>query len=194
MRCGTTRCCGSNLLSVFDKRLVRIAIEPALAGLPRRDHRMRALPGVLAGVLVRRGVAAKRHAARLTGAKVHPVRADPDALLTFALLGQFDILDLLEMRARRGFHRSTSVPAPSGSIPRAWRRLRTSSSGTPSARRPGFGRCELLRREERTRSTPCRRSTRPRAGPSPPWVRAARAPRTRRRRRPAATCRARIRG
>src|SRR5438034_5879948 len=156
-----------NWLSILYVRLVLVAIEPALAGLGRRDHGVGARLRVLARVFVRRGIAAERPAAALTGAEVHPFGSDADALLAFTFLGQFHILDLLEMGARRGFHRSTSVPAPSGSIPPAWRRIRTSCSGTTSGPRRDSGHCEPPHRGENTRTNPCR-STQPRAGSSPP--------------------------
>ena len=54
---------------------------------------------VLACVLVWRAVAAKCRAARLTGAQMHPVRTDLDALFAFTALRVLDRLDRVKMRA-----------------------------------------------------------------------------------------------
>ena len=45
---------------------------------------------VFAGVLVWRTVATQCDAALLTGAQMHPLRADLHALRTFAMIGVFD--------------------------------------------------------------------------------------------------------
>src|SRR4051794_6410701 len=68
-------------LSVLSKSLIDEAVEPALAGFGRRDHWMMRAAGVLAGVPVRRRIAAQRDAAGLTGAQMHPAAADFHALL-----------------------------------------------------------------------------------------------------------------
>src|SRR4249919_730729 len=73
--------------------IVGVAVEPALAWLRRRDHRMLAAARVLAGVTVRRRVATERDATTLAGAQMHPIRADGDALLALQLLGMLDDFD-----------------------------------------------------------------------------------------------------
>lgn len=45
---------------------------------------------MFAGVPVRRAIAAERHAARLAGAQMNPVRADLHAFFTFASLRLLD--------------------------------------------------------------------------------------------------------
>src|SRR5438445_2192397 len=52
--------------SIFAKRVVRIAIQPALARLRRSDDRMLRRVRVFAGVPIRRAVATKRDATCLT--------------------------------------------------------------------------------------------------------------------------------
>jgi hypothetical protein len=79
-------------MSVRDKILVGITIEPALARLRGRDHRMSARARMFAGVLVRRAIATERYPTSLTGSQMEPVTADFDALGTFT-------------PARRLFHR-----------------------------------------------------------------------------------------
>ncbi len=53
--------------SILHKRVIRVAIEPALAALGRGDHRVAARAGVVARMLVGRAVAAEGGAARLAG-------------------------------------------------------------------------------------------------------------------------------
>ena len=76
--------------SVFRKRVVRIAIEPALARLRRCDNRMPRRARVLRRVTVGRVVAAMRATALLTGTEMNPGSADLDALLA---LPSFWVLD-----------------------------------------------------------------------------------------------------
>src|SRR5881392_3381018 len=76
--------------SVIGKRVVRIAIEPALTRLRRCDHRMPGRASVLRRVTVGRVVAAMRATALLTGTEVNPGSADLDALLA---LPSFWVLD-----------------------------------------------------------------------------------------------------
>jgi hypothetical protein len=75
---------------IFAERVVAVAVEPALAGLGRRNHRMAGGVRVFAGVLVRRAVAAERNAAFLAGAQMYPVVADLHALRAFAAFRLFD--------------------------------------------------------------------------------------------------------
>ena len=60
--------------------------------------------GVLAGVPVRRAVAAKRDAALLAGAQMNPFVADLHALRAFAALRIFDRCDRVEMRTTAVSH------------------------------------------------------------------------------------------
>ena len=76
--------------SVIGKRVVRIAIEPALARLRRCDNRMPRRARVLRRVPVRRVVATMRATAFLTGAKMNPGSSDLDALLAFPSFGVLD--------------------------------------------------------------------------------------------------------
>ena len=59
--------------SIFQKRVVRIAVQPALSGLRGCYDRMRGGVRVFASVPIRRTVAAERHATCLAGSQVHPV-------------------------------------------------------------------------------------------------------------------------
>ena len=61
---------------------------------------MGAGPRVFAGMPVRRGVAAERHATRLAGSKVQPLRANLDAFLTGALTRLLDLLNGFDVGAR----------------------------------------------------------------------------------------------
>ena len=76
--------------SVFGKRLVRIAVEPALTRLRRCNNRMPRRARVLRRVSVGRVVATMRAAAFLTGAKMNPCAANLDALLAFPSLWVLD--------------------------------------------------------------------------------------------------------
>ena len=76
--------------SVIGKRVVRIAIEPALTRLRRCDNRMPRRASVLRRVTVGRVVAAMRATALLTGTEMNPCSADLDALLA---LPSFWVLD-----------------------------------------------------------------------------------------------------
>src|SRR5437773_144397 len=67
--------------SVFGKRVVRIAIKPALTRLRRCDNRMPRRASVLRRVTIGRVVAAMRATALLTGTEMNPGSADLDALL-----------------------------------------------------------------------------------------------------------------
>jgi hypothetical protein len=84
LRQGTRQCL------IFAEGVVGVAVEPALAGLRRRNHWMARGVRVFAGVLVRRAVAAERNAAFLAGAQMNPVVADLDALRAFAAFRLFD--------------------------------------------------------------------------------------------------------
>lgn len=133
---------------VFAKRLVRIAVQPALAWLRRSDHRVPGLPSVLTRMMVRRTVATKGHAAFLARAQVNPVTADLDALGTFANLRLLDGIDGIEMtttaighnyflllvEARRMWIPATAIPpSPTAAAHRFTDPERTS----PAAKIPG---------------------------------------------------------
>jgi hypothetical protein len=75
---------------VFGKRVVRITVQPMLAGLRGSDDRMTTRTRVLACVPVWRAVAAERNSAFLAGPQMHPVVADLDAFFAFAALRVFD--------------------------------------------------------------------------------------------------------
>lgn len=85
--------------SVFSERVVRIAVQPSFPVFAGRDHRMSGGTRVLAGVLVRRAVAATRPAALLTGAQMNPLRTYLDAVLTLLPFGVLDVVDALDVLA-----------------------------------------------------------------------------------------------
>jgi hypothetical protein len=58
--------------SILGEHLVGVTVKPPFARLRRGDDRMTGGLRVSCGVAVRRGIAAQRHTARLTGAKVDP--------------------------------------------------------------------------------------------------------------------------
>ena len=60
------------LASIFREGGVRIAIEPALVRLGRRNNGMSARMSVFAGVAIWRTIAAQRYAAGLTRAQMDP--------------------------------------------------------------------------------------------------------------------------
>ena len=78
------------LSSIFGKCFVRIAVQPAFARLRGCDDRMPTCVRVFAGVTIWRAVAAERHAARLAGAQMNPVRTGLHAFLAFAALRLFN--------------------------------------------------------------------------------------------------------
>jgi hypothetical protein len=65
---------------------------------------MAACVRVFTGVTIWRTVTAERHAARLAGAQMDPVRTDLHAFFAFAPLRLFNGPDCLEMRAALGRH------------------------------------------------------------------------------------------
>ncbi len=75
---------------IFAKRLVRIAVQPALGRLRRRDDRMSTRARVLGCVAVWRAVAAERYAACLTRAQMYPGRTDLHAFFAFATMRLLD--------------------------------------------------------------------------------------------------------
>src|SRR5438876_8623938 len=92
----------SREFSVFRERIVGIAIEPALAYFRRRDDRMSAGAGVLAGVAIRGRVATEGGAAALAGAQVDPGGVDLDALVTLAAARLPDVANRLDVRTGGG--------------------------------------------------------------------------------------------
>src|SRR5207237_8819151 len=87
--------------SVLRERVVRKAIEPALAGFGRGHDGMTARPRVLARVAVGRIVAAVRVAALLARPQVHPVRANLHAVVAFPPLRVLDGGNRRDVPARR---------------------------------------------------------------------------------------------
>jgi len=83
---------------IFAKRVVWIAIQPALARLRRRNHRMLRRARVFARVTIRRAVAAKSHATYLARPQMYPSCADFHAFFAFAALRLLDGFDRIEMR------------------------------------------------------------------------------------------------
>ena len=73
---------------------------------------MLARPGVFAGMLVGRAVAAQRGAAFLTGPQVEPLRIHLDALGALPTLGVFDRLDGSQMGAGWVSHGRRLVRGP----------------------------------------------------------------------------------
>ena len=75
---------------VFGEGVVRIAIQPTLAGLRRCNYRVLAPTRMLARVLLRRAVTAKGRAALLTRAQMDPTSADLHALSALPALSMLD--------------------------------------------------------------------------------------------------------
>ena len=78
-------------LSIFREFVVRVVIQPALAGFRRGDHRVTAGARVLGRVAVRRVVAAQRGPAVLTCPQVDPLRANLHAFIALVALRVLDI-------------------------------------------------------------------------------------------------------
>ena len=93
-----------NRRSIFGEGLVRIAIQPALTRLRRRDDRMSTLARVFAGVLIWRAVTAERDATCLARPQMDPGAADLHALFAFATLRLFDGFDCIQVRTASGTH------------------------------------------------------------------------------------------
>src|SRR5947207_1235412 len=91
--------------SIFREHVVRITVQPPLARLLRRHHRVLGGAGVLRGMLVGRAVAAQRRAALLAGSQMHPLRADLHALGALPALAVSHGGDRLEMLAACIGHR-----------------------------------------------------------------------------------------
>jgi hypothetical protein len=77
--------------------------------LPRlrgSDHRMSTGVRVLAGVLIRRAVAAQRDSTRLARPEMHPIGTDLHAFFAFAMMGLLDRLnrDRTQMRTLLDTH------------------------------------------------------------------------------------------
>ena len=77
-----------------------------LGRLRRRDHRMSTGVRVLAGVLIRRAVAAQRDSTRLARPEMHPIRTDLHAFFAFATVRLLDRLnrDRIQMRTSSRTH------------------------------------------------------------------------------------------
>ena len=84
--------------SIFGRRVVWIAIQPAFAWLGGSDDRMSAGMRVFSGVPIRRAVAAQRHSTSLARPQVHPVTTDLHARFAFTKVRLFDGRDCVEMR------------------------------------------------------------------------------------------------
>jgi hypothetical protein len=97
---------------ILRERVVRIAIQPALARLRGSDHGMCGCPRMLAGVLIWGAVATKRNATRLARAQMNPARTDLHAFFTFAALRLLDRFNRVEMRAASVRHNRMSLSRP----------------------------------------------------------------------------------
>lgn len=94
---------------VLPRRIVWIAVQPALTWLRGGDHGMTAAPGVLAGVLVRRRITAARDAAVLTRPQVNPSAADRYTFLAYQLARRPDRFDRRDVGAGCLVHGSSSL-------------------------------------------------------------------------------------
>jgi hypothetical protein len=74
-------------------------------------------PGVLAGVTVRRAIAAKGDAALLAGAEMDPGRTDLYAFLTLGQRRLFDRLDRIDVRATFDCHFRVDRISPASATP-----------------------------------------------------------------------------
>src|SRR5262245_6081232 len=92
--------------SIFSKGVIRIAVQPMLAGLRRCDHGVTAGVRVFAGVLIRRAVAAQRDSTCLARPEMHPIRTDLYAFFAFATMRLLDRLNLnrIQMGTASGIH------------------------------------------------------------------------------------------
>ena len=86
------------LILIFAERLVRVAIQPTLAGLRGGDDRVLGSMRVLGRVAIRRAIAAQCDAALLAAAQMHPLRADLHAFSAFRSFWVFDRINRVEMR------------------------------------------------------------------------------------------------
>jgi hypothetical protein len=84
---------------IFGKSIVRIAVQPSLAGLRRGNDRMPARVRVLAGVTVRRRIAAERRATLLARPQMDPCGANFHAFIALSAFRVFDGGDGFYMRA-----------------------------------------------------------------------------------------------
>ena len=84
---------------VFREGLIRVTVEPAFARLRRSDDWMASRVCVLARMLVRRAIAAKRDAAFLTGSQVDPGGANLDTFRALEALRLLDRRDRIDVRA-----------------------------------------------------------------------------------------------
>jgi hypothetical protein len=87
------------LSRVLKKCVVDEAVQPFLPRLGGSDDGMTIGASVTARVLVGRGIAAERHAARLTGAQMDPARAGLHAFGALAPLRLLHVLDGVDMCA-----------------------------------------------------------------------------------------------
>jgi hypothetical protein len=76
--------------SIIGEHVIGIAVQPMLARLRRRDHGVTTGMRVLAGVLIRRAVAAQRDSTRLARPEMHPIGTDLYAFFAFATLRLLD--------------------------------------------------------------------------------------------------------
>src|SRR5207302_8731305 len=97
---------------ILRERVVRIAIQPALARLRGSDHGMCGCPRMFAGVLIWGAVATKRNATRLARAQMNPARTDLHAFFTFAALRLLDRFNRVEMRTASVGHHRMSLSRP----------------------------------------------------------------------------------
>jgi hypothetical protein len=88
------------LLSIFDKSLVWIAVQPTLTRLRGCDYGMSTGVRVFAGVLIRRAVAAQRDSTRLARPQMHPVGTDLYAFFAFAAIRLLDGLNVNRIQMR----------------------------------------------------------------------------------------------
>jgi hypothetical protein len=79
--------------SIFDERLVWIAVQPMFARLRRCDHWVATGVGVFAGVLIRGTVAAQRDSTGLARPEMHPIGTDLYAFFAFATMRLLDRLN-----------------------------------------------------------------------------------------------------
>ena len=82
---------------ILSKRIVRIAVQPALSRFRRRNNRMTTRTRVLRRVLVWRAVATTCLAARLTSTQVKPLRTDLHTLFANPLLRLLDFVNRIDM-------------------------------------------------------------------------------------------------
>ena len=82
---------------ILSKRIVRIAVQPTLSWLRRRNHRMTTRARMLRRMLVRRTIATTRRTALLASPQVDPLRTNLHTLFANQFLRLPDLVNRSDM-------------------------------------------------------------------------------------------------